>query len=130
MNTIVQLSAYSFRLDSLRNEWTGCDKTLIKTELFKSLKKGDRIDSISRNKAGFIESFKLVKDEHIYNIESKLMFISPQQRDILKGQCLNISFNSLFSNPEVNFRFEANRKEAIALAHDLYDELKEEYFKW
>jgi hypothetical protein len=49
-------SEYGFKTD-INTVWFKCDKYFLKSDLFKSLKKGDDINSVMFNKNNFVKSF-------------------------------------------------------------------------
>ena len=65
MANIVALSAWGFKLDSLKNEWTKVDKSLLNREIFLSLKKGDEIEITRTNDKGFVLEFTKSKKEDV-----------------------------------------------------------------
>lgn len=81
MSQIVAMSKYGFKLDSLKNQWEGVDKCLLKREIFLNLKKGDLIEVLERNKSNFIIEFKVLNDKggeanHLQNTCSSSVGIS------------------------------------------------------
>jgi hypothetical protein len=126
MNKIVALSKYGFKLDSLKNNWEKVDKSLLNRELFQSLEKGMSIDVKGRNREGFITEFVVNKPLSL-DLEFN-MNASHKHRDILKGQCLNIVFNSLIGQ---DLGFDKNRETGIRIAQKLFAELEAaNYYNW
>lgn len=136
MSRVVALSKYGFKLDSLKNDWEKVDKTLLKREVFISLKKDDLIEVKERNSKGFIVD--MVKVDPISNIlnntlnalsnsarnEEKIL-ASDKQREILKGQCLNIAFK------DIDITDSKFREQGIRYAQKLFVELEEaNFYNW
>ena len=108
MSRVVALSKYGFKLDSLRNDWEKVDKSLLKRDIFISLKKDDIIEVRERNSKGFI--MDMVKVDPITNLmnntlnalskpvqefkEQQDIKATDKERQILKGQCLNLAFKN------------------------------------
>ena len=140
MPKIVAKSRYGFKLDSLKNDWEKVDKSLLHRELFNSLEKGFQIDIKERNKKGFILDFKVINHDNpeasknnVPNTVSKQLnsdcSLTPsdikatdRDRNILKGQCLNIAFKDI-DVTDSNFR-----DRGIKIAQKLFVELEEANF--
>ena len=56
---IVALSKFGFKLDSLKNDWLKCDRSLLNRSIFTSLQKGLELKDLSYNDKGFITSFSV-----------------------------------------------------------------------
>jgi hypothetical protein len=130
MAQIVALSKYGFKVDSLKNEWEKVDKSLLKRDCFLQLQKGDSINIVARNKEGFIMEFNK-EPTNIFNELAKPFMKATDERnhDKLKGKCLNIACNAVFSGQ--NIGFDNARANAIKYAQRLLVELEEaDYYKW
>ena len=125
---VVALSKYGFKVDSLKNDWEKVDKSLLSRDVFKNLKRGDELEIVSRNSGGFITEIK-VSPMAVIIPESKVSNVDPVQRNILKGQCLNIVMNQLFNDK--NVECDDVRELGIRLAHRLFVELESaDYYGW
>jgi hypothetical protein len=123
--------------------WFTCDKfKVLDKAIFKGLKVGDSVDNIKTNKGGFVIAFDIpvanrggepvseakTAAPHLNSVPP--IQVSKMDRQILKGQCLNISFNAMFTG-EADICFDANRTRAIKLAQKLFVELEEaNYYGW
>lgn len=141
MNTIKSKSETGFRIES---GWLQCDKfKLINSDLFKELKIGDKIDNIKKNDKNYVIEFTVITHTNDSegskkqiplktnkpNSESSLTpsDLSPtdRQREILKGQCLNIAFK------EADITEDKFRKQAIINAKILFKDIEEQnYYNW
>ena len=140
MSRIQALSKFGFKLDELKNEWEKVDKSLLKRDLFTSLKKGDEIEIVARNKAGFILDFRVIKpntldinsalNSAVTSVTNQMFQMDKErmrERAILKGQCLNLIFN----NNECDLEIKEVRQDRIRLAHKLFIEIEEyDYYNW
>ena len=127
MNKIVSLSKYGFKLDSLRNDWEKVDKSLLNRDIFKGLEKGMNVEIIGRNKEGFVTDLKIIKSLTT-DLGEDVKVLDKHKRDILKGQCLNIVFNSLIGQ---DLGFDKNRETGIRIAQRLFTELEAaDYYNW
>ena len=135
VNRVVALSKYGFKLDSLKNDWEKVDKSMLKRDAFNSLEKGDLIEVKERNDKGFILDFVKVNpiDHLISNVTDSIassfnngeIHGTDKQREILKGQCLNICFK------EINVNYPQFRKMAIDNAKILFREIEDsDYYRW
>lgn len=123
MSRIVKLSKYGFVLDSLKNDWENVDKSFLSSETFSALRKGMDISVTERNKSGFITNVSIVSPVKDCDVDVR-------QRDILKGQCLNIAFNSLRSD---GYNLDTSQiiDKGVRLAHQLLVALEDaDYYKW
>ena len=147
---IIVKSNFGFKIASAPNDWVRCDTSFIDSDAFKSLKVGSIVDKVIVNKKGFVIKVILMetngananpsaKFSHIPNTDST-SFNSDSTRkgsfdsrndSILKGQCLNLVFNGMFSNGVNIYEIEQdlNRERAIKLTRKLYEELKEANFE-
>jgi len=127
MNKIVAISKYGFMSDGT---WYKGDTRFLKSDLFKSLKKGDCFDTIDFNKHNFVTSLTLTKgfiqeceggqsnSPNRQNLKASLCPPSPDIKNgLMYGQCVNLAFNHV-SNNELGL----NIKEAFDLADDIYKE--------
>jgi hypothetical protein len=97
---VIKKSENGFKCEG--TNWYQCDKfKLINSDLFKSLKVGDSIDSIKVNKDNFVTSFIILSQvvEAVGNPFNKHTSSSPTafniQDNIRYGQCVNIAFHCL-----------------------------------
>lgn len=143
MNTIVALSKYGFKLDSLKNDWDKVDKSLLNRELFKSLQKGVQVKINERNKQGFILDFSVIPHGDIgvkENTNSPLLSLSIQQQtnskdcspspfnSIRYAQCVNIAFANF---QDINLAYADSEGKLIFVnkSFDLADEIYKEFNK-
>ena len=144
MSKIVAISKYGFKVDSLRNDWEKVDKTLLKRDVFNMLEKGLEIEIKERNTKGFILDFKILDSKArkleeeqtsspLINMDNKSSFSSPspdikacdKERQILKGQCLNIAFK------DIDVTDSNGRSVGIRNAQKLFVELEEaNFYRW
>jgi hypothetical protein len=137
MATINALSKFGFLfLDS--KEWVKCDKLLINSLAFKSLKKGDNLINLKFNDKGFCTGFlnsPLLKTEMGRSISDRQnnhsntpAHFDNRRREILKGQCLNIAFNNVQS---WSLGFDDETDARIRKAQDLFRKLEDaNYYEW
>lgn len=139
---IVKLSKFGFMTNQSK-DWVSCDKKFISSSAFKSLKVGDLIDNASFNDAGFLTSISVVVSKESPSVMCSVSgdTLTPRttteasskvERDILKGQCLNIAFNTFFAQEGgLNPEFKESRAKAIILAQKLFNELESaNYYGW
>lgn len=131
MAIVQAVSKNGFKIDSLKNDWTIVDKSLIDSEAFKSLRKGFEINIIGRNDKGLVTDFKIVNTLGINKLKEEFRLPpNPVDRNILKGQCLNIIFSNM-SACEADLGHDGNREKGIRLAHRLFLELENaNYYGW
>ena len=140
MNHIIkELSSTGFKT---ANGWFTCDKfKVLDKAIFKGLKIGDEVSNIKTNKNGFVVAFDIsvanrggelesevnsVVTPQLYSDMSPPIQVSKMDRQILKGQALNIAFNCMFK--ELNIEHKETRDRAIKLSHKLFVELEEANF--
>lgn len=144
MNTIKKLSSNGFLLE---DGWHTVDSKIIKSKTFKfpfeNLKIGDRIDSIKVkivNDKEYVTDFIVLDHKDSVRVEAPPNLLTHQNsnsaspsdkaHEILKGQCLNIVFNSYFRERNIEFSKE-ERLKAIQLSQKLLIELEDaDYYKW
>jgi hypothetical protein len=138
MNRILQLSKFGFKLDSNPDVWAKIDKSFLDSDMFKSLKKGDTIDSMTVNSKGYIigldrltirPSTPLLGGVLPANsggeVSSPFLpsFSSDRDNQIRYSQSVNLAF-SLYDNAEVDWRMEH-----LSLIFDKADIIFDEFNK-
>lgn len=147
MFKVINKSSNGFQVED--GKWFTCDKIKVLSKpLFFNLMIGDFIDDIISNSKGYIISFTVLthKDQeegvldHTHNLitlnmNSKIttplpVSITDKQREILRGQCLNIVFNAFFRDG-IEIEYEANRDRAIKLSQKVFNELESaNFYNW
>ncbi len=128
------------------SKWYQCDKfKLINSDMFKNLKVNDHIECIECNKDNFVIKFIVLNREDLgskggqlpssFNTPNSLKCpslpnIDIKAHEILRAQCLNIVFNSMFHN-ELTIEHQDKRDRAIRLSQELLVELEQaDFYKW
>jgi len=148
MRKIILMSEYGFKLEDNPEKWISCDNKLLSSSMFKSLKVNDFVNEFRFNDKGFLISFNKITlaqhSEHglegesinsplLNKDRSKLSCDSPshdikasdKDRQILKGQCLNIAFK------DVDVTDSNGRSNGIRNAQKLFVELEEaNFYRW
>lgn len=131
MNRIVVLSKFGFKLDSVNSDWIRVDKSLLSSDAFKSLKKGDEITDLTFNDKDFLIGFKIVGSDKASGARDSLQSVSapkPVKNPQMYGQCVNLAFHSL---GDLNLNFQDSNKDymQIVLGFDIADRIYDEYVK-
>ena len=144
-HTIVQLSKYGFKLDSIKNEWQKIDKSLIRREHFLNLKKWAKISQIEKNSGGFIIGYKIEEqsnpiDEVTVNFQTALDTLDKTSHNVVKNttreqlkQTILLGSLNILSNDINNYDLSLpeNQRKAIQTAHSILKELdKLRYDEW
>jgi hypothetical protein len=134
MVKITALSKFGFRVQD-SSDWISCDKSLLNSPLFTSLKKGDDVDFDAEcfNPKGFLISFKSFDVPQHKEIEGGVCSFNTKsltnsinsstppssiiKNGMIYGQCVNLAFNHV-SNNECGL----NINEAFDLADKIYIE--------
>lgn len=143
MRKIIVLSEYGFKLEDNPDKWISCDKKLLSSTIFKSLKVNDYIYDLRFNNNNFLteftkfnsEKFTLAQhseqgfegestnspslniDRSKLSCDSPSLDIKPVKNGLMYGQCVNLAFNHI-SNNECGL----NVPEAFDLADKIYNE--------
>lgn len=113
------VSKFGMKVD---NKWVGYDRKFKPIEV----RKGDLLD-IELNDEGFIIKASLIEKESVSKQVVREASVDYRQREILKGQCLNIVASKL----DGNIASADYRKDLIAITTVLFAELQDAgYLIW